>query len=164
MDDSPVAEPEVRHAARILLIDEHDRLLLFRAIPQAFQGEAFWFPPGGGLLPGETHEQAARRELREETGLEAPIGPCVWTRRHIFRFKDVWYDQREQYYVTRVPASEIVTDGWEDVEREMMDRGHWWSLAEIRASAEVFVPRRLGELLPPILAGEYPPAPFDAGV
>jgi 8-oxo-dGTP pyrophosphatase MutT (NUDIX family) len=164
MDDCPVVEPEIRPAARILLIDEHDRLLLFRAVPQVFNGDAFWFPPGGGLLPGETHEQAALRELREETGLEAPLGPCVWIRRHVFRFKGAWYDQRERYFVVRVPISEISTDGWEDLEREMMDRSRWWSLGEIRASSEVFVPRRLGELLPTILAGEYPAEPLDVGV
>jgi 8-oxo-dGTP pyrophosphatase MutT (NUDIX family) len=157
-------QPEHRPAARILLIDEHDRLLLFRSKPQAFDGETFWFTPGGGLNSGETHEQAALRELHEETGIEAPLGPCVWLRRHVFRFQDTIFDQRERYYVVRIPRTEINTDGWEALERQFMEGGRWWSLAEIQSSDEVFVPRRLGELLPAILTGDYPPEPLDCGV
>jgi 8-oxo-dGTP pyrophosphatase MutT (NUDIX family) len=159
-----VTQPELRPASRILLIDEQDRLLLFRAIPRSALGGSFWFPSGGGLQPDETHEQAALRELREETGIEAPLGPCVWTRRHVFPFLDNTYDQRERYYVVRVPLTEISTDGWEDLERTFMEKGRWWSLGEIVASDEVFVPGRLAELLPAILAKEYPAEPLDCGV
>ena len=66
--------------------------------------------------------------------------------------------------LVRVPATEINTGGWEDLERRFMEGGRWWSLEEIRASDEVFAPRRLGELLPAILTGDYPAEPFDAGV
>ena len=140
------------------------QLLLFRAIPQAFGGDVFWFTPGGGLLPDETHERAAARELREETGIDAPLGPCVWTRRHVFRFRDRLLDQRERFYVVRVPATEISTDGWEALEREYMEGGRWWALSEIQDSDAEFAPLRLPELLPPILAGDYPAEPFDCGV
>lgn len=159
-----MSEPEIRPASRILLIDEHDRLLLFRAIPGSALDGDFWFPPGGGLNPGETHEQAALRELHEETGIEAALGPCVWTRRHVFRFRETLLDQRERYFVVRVPSTEISTDGWEDLERSFMEPGRWWSLDEIATSGQVFVPRRLAELLPAILAGEYPAEPFDCGI
>jgi 8-oxo-dGTP pyrophosphatase MutT (NUDIX family) len=50
-----------RNAGEILLI-RHKRL-------------ALWLPVGGELEPGETPLEAARRELREETGLEGVFPP-----------------------------------------------------------------------------------------
>jgi ADP-ribose pyrophosphatase YjhB (NUDIX family) len=49
---------------RVLVLNDR-RVLLVRHTYRSG-----WFMPGGGLKRGETIEQAARRELREETGLE----------------------------------------------------------------------------------------------
>jgi dATP pyrophosphohydrolase len=50
----------------VVCSDDGQALLLRRRRP--FE---FWQSVTGSLLPGETHEEAARRELHEETGLGA---------------------------------------------------------------------------------------------
>ncbi len=58
---------EVRRPESVLVVvctDDGQALLLRRRRPFDF-----WQSVTGSLLPGETHEQAARRELTEETGL-----------------------------------------------------------------------------------------------
>ena len=48
-------------------VDEHHLLLLRRAAPRFF---GLWFPAVGFVSPGESVEDAAVRDIREETGLE----------------------------------------------------------------------------------------------
>jgi 8-oxo-dGTP pyrophosphatase MutT (NUDIX family) len=49
----------------VLIVAPRGRLLLLER-----SDNQCWGPPGGALEPGESAEAAARREVREETGLE----------------------------------------------------------------------------------------------
>lgn len=52
-------------AAAVVLLDEHGRALLVR---QNY-GAGLWGIPGGAMETGESPQEAAQREAREETGL-----------------------------------------------------------------------------------------------
>ena len=62
-------DPEApRVGAYLLARDDRGRVLVVTQRGGPFEGE--WLLPGGGVEPGETIEDAVRREVREETGLE----------------------------------------------------------------------------------------------
>lgn len=128
-----------RPTARVLLADEHDRLLLFRG------SDGAWLTPGGGMEPGEAGAEAAVRELWEETGHRTTperLGPVVATTAGHWRSRGggrLFYSV-ESFFFLRVAAFTLDTSGFTDYERADIAEHRWWSLPELRATAEPVVP------------------------
>jgi 8-oxo-dGTP pyrophosphatase MutT (NUDIX family) len=143
-------QPVLRHAARVLLLDAQDRVLLIRFRINRDDNASVWVTPGGGLLDGETHEQAAVRELYEETGLTIPLlGTCVWIRTNICQFAGKTFEEWEHFYCARCDDGPVISrTGLGQAEAAYLGEYRWWAIDEIVAAVdEVFAPRRLGALL-----------------
>ena len=59
---------------RVIVPDDAGRILLVEQNPE----EDFWIIPGGRVEEAETPRQAAKREVREETGLDVDIIRLIW--------------------------------------------------------------------------------------
>ncbi|MGP8436154.1 NUDIX hydrolase [Paraburkholderia fungorum] len=139
-----------RQAARLLIINSSARILLFRFIASfaAPNVQSYWGTPGGGLDMGESFEQAAIRELLEETGISVnAVGPEVGRREVVLTLptgERVLSDER--YFLVRPPHCKISTAGWTPEERDVTIGYRWWSLAELRSHPAVVQPDNLVEL------------------
>jgi ADP-ribose pyrophosphatase YjhB (NUDIX family) len=58
-----------------VVLDDRGRILLIRRGKAPDLGE--WSIPGGAVELGESIEEALRREIREETGLDVAVGPLL---------------------------------------------------------------------------------------
>jgi 8-oxo-dGTP pyrophosphatase MutT (NUDIX family) len=145
-----VLQPIARLAARVLLIDEAGRVLLFHGIDPADPTDEYWVTPGGGLEPDESPAQGAVRELFEETGLRvapATLGEPVFRNVVEFSFDGRRYRQEQDFFLLRVPSWEVDTANFDEVERVAVDRYHWWPVEELAASRERYYPENLPDLL-----------------
>jgi acetyl-CoA carboxylase carboxyl transferase subunit beta len=60
----------------VVVVDTGGRLLIVQRGEGA--GKGLWAVPGGKVRWGETWREAAKREAREETGLEVEVGSVAW--------------------------------------------------------------------------------------
>ena len=63
-----------REIVRAVLLDEHDNVCLEKLKDDdGFGPRDYYETPGGGIKPGESHDDALYREIREEVGYECEV-------------------------------------------------------------------------------------------
>ena len=144
-----------RQCSKVLLVDEHGRVLLFSGIDRTRPDvPPWWFPVGGALEANETLARAAIRETREETGLAiTDPGPVVFSRRFLWEFEGQEFDQEEWFFVVRTPTFEPISSGWTDTEVATIRGWRWWSIEDLRSTRDDVFPEDLADQLERLLAG-----------
>lgn len=141
----------LRRSARIILIDPEGRTLMFRFdVPDR---PPFWVTAGGECEAGETFEDAAKRELFEETGLHADPGQQIARITPEFitvEGEPVQGDER--YFLIRTDRTAIDTSQHTELEQKLMTRHRWFTLNELSGWHEPLFPENLRDMIESELA------------
>ncbi len=161
---------KVRDTARIVLFNPSGEVLLLKyedavpADPERPELTVYWGTPGGGRDDGETFEQAALRELWEETGIDrVRLGPCIWTRTRRLLAHGELLLFNERYYLAHTAASRITFDHTSAFELTLIRDYCWWSSEALAQSDETFLPLGFVELLRRVASGDIPSPPIRLG-
>jgi 8-oxo-dGTP pyrophosphatase MutT (NUDIX family) len=149
--------PPVRTAARVLLLDPDDRVLMMRYDDGPPNGR-HWSTPGGGVEPGEDYPAAARRELAEETGwADIMLRGEVFNRAFEMEYAGKIVLQDEHIFLARTDQPEREIRGVDAMHvADGIAAWRWWTLAELETTAEVIWPRNLPDLIRSCLSAAHP--------
>lgn len=151
--------PRLRPAARAVVLDSEDRVLLVRF---EFADGPLWATPGGGIESGESVQDGLRRELLEEVGLEAPADPPhLWHQEVVAAGHAPGYDGViNDYFLIRVEDFTVAATLTEaELQAEHVYAHRWWTLPELEEYEGRFSPRALPTLLSDLLRTGIPTTP-----
>lgn len=141
--------PVNRPTSRVLLFDRDDRILLFLTTAPDTSGIARWLTPGGGVDPGESHADAAVRELFEETGLTGiDLGEPVWEHDFVVQWNAADHDTGHAvFYTAVVDQFDPSNANWTEDEKIDVLEHRWFGLAELIATTDPYEPAELIDLV-----------------
>jgi mutator protein MutT len=101
------------YRAAIVLL-QNDQIVL---IERHRAGQHYFTFPGGHVEPGETPEQAAVREAKEELGVDVTIQRLlaeIW-----------WHDRPQYYYLVELAGGKFGTGTGEEMHNPLPERGSY---------------------------------------
>ena len=152
--------PGERRAARVLLLNREQQLLLVRM--QLDANTCWWILPGGGIRTGESALEAARRELLEETGIaDAQFACCIWRRSVMVGYRETRFMQHEEIFLATTQKSKVAFTSLETEEARVLAELKWWNLEELEPIRPNLSPDNLAELVAELLASGPPATPLE---
>lgn len=142
-----------RATARIMLIDELDRIFLLKTHFDCEVGlPPRWLTPGGAIDEGESTLEAAVRELREETGMVIDpdvLGEPVLVASGRWDWADGlnYHTYTDTIYELKVQNFKPDTSGFTQDELRDILEYRWWTVEEILSSQESLAPHDLRDWL-----------------
>nr|WP_194709523.1 NUDIX domain-containing protein [Pantoea agglomerans] len=131
----------------MIIVSPDNRVLLFRFCHKdgALRGKTYWATPGGGLGKNESFEQAAIRELFEETGLIRTLtGPQIASQNFTMMLPSgETVLAEERFFMIDANTVELDRSGWSSNEQEVIRDYHWWTIEELIHTNETIFPRDL---------------------
>lgn len=160
----------IRNSVKILLLNDQNELLLMCAddpkttsADNKYHGR-FWFCTGGQINPGESLQNAALREIFEETGItkeEVELGPVVWFGEFDMVLNGVLTHLKQTFIVAKTKQKNAFLNDPDQWEKKFVENMAWFSIEKIKSSEETIFPVLLPEYLPDILSEKYPDQPFE---
>jgi ADP-ribose pyrophosphatase YjhB (NUDIX family) len=95
-------------------------------------GDGYDFP-GGGIDIGESIDEALKREVKEETGLDVEIGRIVHCESSFFkfRFEDKCVQSILMYYLCKRVGGELTVEYFDEHEKEYADMPEWINIEDV---------------------------------
>lgn len=139
----------LRLTSRLVVMDPTGSILMFKTAAPDSSGYSRWITPGGGVDGGETHAEAAVRELWEETGQHLTPHPIpVWTYDFEVNFDQADHNRgHAEYFFVATERFEPVSTYWTTEEHIDVTAWRWWGALELEASQEPFEPAHLPTLI-----------------
>ncbi|HEY7755346.1 MAG TPA: NUDIX hydrolase [Actinomycetota bacterium] len=119
---------ETRHevsAGGVVYRGADDGLEVCLAARRTRRGELAWGLPKGAVEPDESPEEAAIREVLEETGLEAEIEGDLGTIRYFYVWEGVRVRKRVRFFLMRATGGDVA-----DHDEEMEDV-RWYPIGRV---------------------------------